>query len=39
LLITHADLRHTARIRAFFDLVGGGLLAHRALLEGREPGA
>lgn len=33
-LITHKDLRHTARVRAFFDHVGGGLLARRALLEG-----
>ncbi|MGO4713592.1 LysR family transcriptional regulator [Bradyrhizobium sp. 2TAF24] len=32
-LITHKDLRHTARVRAFFDHVGGGLLARRALLE------
>lgn len=33
-LITHKDLRQTARVRAFFDHVGGGLLARRALLEG-----
>ncbi|MDE1996058.1 MAG: LysR family transcriptional regulator [Rhizobiaceae bacterium] len=33
-LITHRDLRNTARVRAFFDHVGGGLLARRALLEG-----
>ncbi len=34
-LITYEDLRNTARVRAFFDHVGGGLLARRALLEGR----
>lgn len=33
-LITHKDLRSTARVRAFFDHVGGGLLARRWLLEG-----
>lgn len=33
-LITHKDLRNTARVRAFFDHVGGGLLARRTLLEG-----
>lgn len=33
-LITHKDLRNTARVRAFFDHVGGGLLARRPLLEG-----
>lgn len=33
-VITHKDLRNTARVRAFFDHVGGGLLARRALLEG-----
>lgn len=33
-LITHKDLRNTARVRAFFDHVGGGLLARRDVLEG-----
>lgn len=33
-LITHKDLRNTARVRAFFDHVGSGLLARRQLLEG-----
>lgn len=33
-LVTHKDLRNTARVRAFFDHVGGGLLARRTLLEG-----
>ncbi|MGY3531866.1 DNA-binding transcriptional LysR family regulator [Bradyrhizobium embrapense] len=34
-LITHRDLRNTARVRAFFDVVGQGLTARRHLLEGR----
>lgn len=34
-LITHQDLRRTARVRAFFDVVGQGLLARRGLLEGK----
>jgi DNA-binding transcriptional LysR family regulator len=34
-IITHADLRRTARVRAFFDIVGEGLAAERALFEGR----
>jgi DNA-binding transcriptional LysR family regulator len=38
-LITHKDLRNTARVRAFFDHVGGGLLARRSLLEGDLSGA
>lgn len=38
-LITHKDLRNTARVRAFFDHVGGGLLARRWLLEGELSGA
>jgi DNA-binding transcriptional LysR family regulator len=33
-LVTHKDLRKTARVRAFFDHVGAGLLARSALLEG-----
>ena len=36
-IVTHADLRHTARVRAFFELVGGGLVAERALIEGGAP--
>ncbi|TWB75628.1 LysR family transcriptional regulator [Nitrospirillum amazonense] len=35
-LITHRDLRNTARVRAFFDVVGQGLVARRALLEGQQ---
>ena len=34
-LITHEDLRRTARVRAFMEVVGDGLAARRALLEGR----
>ena len=33
-IVTHADLRRTARIRAFFDIVGEALLAERPLLSG-----
>ena len=33
-LITHRDLRSTARVRAFFDVIGQGLIARRQLLEG-----
>lgn len=33
-LITHKDLRNTARVRAFFDVVGQGLIDRRELLEG-----
>jgi DNA-binding transcriptional LysR family regulator len=36
-IVTHADLRQTARVRAFFDLVGNGLAAEQALFEGRQP--
>jgi molybdate transport repressor ModE-like protein len=34
-IITHADLKGTARVRAFFDLVGEGLARERDMLEGR----
>ena len=34
-IVTHNDLRRTARVRAFFDLVGNGLAAMRDLFEGR----
>ncbi|MCX7283827.1 MAG: LysR family transcriptional regulator [Novosphingobium sp.] len=33
-IVTHSDLRTTARVRAFFDLVGEGLVAKRAMFEG-----
>jgi DNA-binding transcriptional LysR family regulator len=35
-MVTHADLKRTARVRAFFDLVGNGLAAERDLFEGRQ---
>lgn len=34
-IVTHADLKGTARVRAFFDLVGEGLARERELFEGR----
>jgi DNA-binding transcriptional LysR family regulator len=34
-LVTHGDLRQTARVRAFMDDVGAGLAAEREALEGR----
>jgi molybdate transport repressor ModE-like protein len=37
-IVTHADLRRTARVRAFFDVVGEGLVAERALLAGDRVG-
>jgi DNA-binding transcriptional LysR family regulator len=33
-LITHEDLKRTARVRAFMEVVGEGLLARREMLEG-----
>ena len=33
-IVTHADLKATARVRAFFDTVGEGLARERALFEG-----
>ncbi len=33
-LVTHSDLRRTARVRAFFDLIGDGMAEARGLLEG-----
>ena len=37
-LLTHEDLRRTARVRAFMDLAAGALGAQRALIEGRAYG-
>lgn len=34
-IVTHADLRRTARVRAFFDVVGEGVAGQRNLLAGR----
>jgi len=36
-IVTHADLKSTARVRAFFDLVGEGLASERHLFDGRTP--
>lgn len=36
-IVTHADLRNTARVRAFFDVVGEGLARERELFEGNAP--
>ena len=36
-LLTHEDLRRTARVRAFMDLAASALGAQRALIEGRGP--
>jgi DNA-binding transcriptional LysR family regulator len=34
-LLTHEDLRHTARIRAFMDFMAAAIIADKNLLEGR----
>jgi len=36
-LVTHTDLYRTARVRAFFEVVGNGLATEKALFEGRKP--
>ena len=36
-IVTHIDLKNTARVRAFFDVVGTGLAGARDLAEGRKP--
>lgn len=36
-ILTHADLRHTARVRTFMDFMATAVLAHRELIEGRSP--
>lgn len=35
-IVTHADLKDTARVRVFFDLVGQGLARERDLLGGKQ---
>jgi DNA-binding transcriptional LysR family regulator len=35
-IVTHADLKRTARVRAFFEVVGAGLAGNRAVFEGRD---
>lgn len=34
-IVTHADLKGTARVRAFFEIVGEGLARERGLFDGR----
>ena len=36
-IVTHADLKGTARVRAFLSLAGDAIAARRPLIEGREP--
>ena len=36
-VVTHQDLRRTARVRAFFDAVAEGIGADRRLIEGERP--
>lgn len=36
-IVTHQDLRRTARVRAFFDAVAEGIGADRVLIEGNTP--
>jgi hypothetical protein len=33
-IVTHTDLKATARVRAFFEVVGEGIAADKALIEG-----
>ena len=34
-MVTHRDLRNTARVRAFFEVVGGGVAGERSVFEGQ----
>ena len=36
-LLTHPDLRQSARVRAFLDFVAAEILTKRAMIEGRGP--
>ena len=36
-MVTHQDLRRTARVRTFFNTLAEGIEADRALVEGRAP--
>ncbi|WP_237213232.1 LysR family transcriptional regulator [Falsiroseomonas oryziterrae] len=36
-VVTHEDLRRTARVRACLDVIGEGIAAQRALIEGARP--
>jgi DNA-binding transcriptional LysR family regulator len=37
-MLTHSDLRRSARVRAFMDFVGAELTKHRRAIEGQETG-
>jgi DNA-binding transcriptional LysR family regulator len=37
-MLTHSDLRRSARVRAFMDFAGAELIKHRRAIEGEEPG-
>jgi DNA-binding transcriptional LysR family regulator len=37
-MLTHSDLRRSARVRAFMDFVGAELTKHRRAIEGEETG-
>jgi len=36
-IVTHLDLKRTARVKAFFEFIASGIAEDRALLEGRAP--
>jgi DNA-binding transcriptional LysR family regulator len=36
-LLTHPDLKNSARVRAFVDYVGRELMKHKPLIEGNVP--
>jgi DNA-binding transcriptional LysR family regulator len=38
-MVTHVDLKRTAKVRAFFEVVGEGIAAQRALIAGEAPGS
>ncbi|HMB10761.1 MAG TPA: LysR family transcriptional regulator, partial [Saliniramus sp.] len=35
-VLTHPDLRHAARVRAFLDFVNTAIVAQRPMIEGRD---
>ena len=38
-IVTHQDLKHTARIRAFLSVIGDAIVAARRSFEGTAPAA
>ena len=38
-MLTHSDLRRSARVRAFMDFAGAELTKHRRAIEGEETGS